>query len=136
MNRPVHFEIHANDLDRAKKFYGDVFGWTFQKWDLPGGMEYYAVMTGEDEPGAQWHGVNGGMLKRMGDAPKQGDAINAFVMTITVKDIDETIGKLQEANATVALEKQMYPGIGFLAYYKDTEGNIFGVLQAVMPEQK
>jgi len=32
MGRVIHFEIHVNDMERAKKFYGEVFGWSFQDW--------------------------------------------------------------------------------------------------------
>ena len=53
MSRPVHFELPADNVDRGRTFYGDVFGWQFQKWDGP--MEYWMAVTGPDNmPGVGW----------------------------------------------------------------------------------
>jgi len=128
MNRVVHFEIHAKDLDRMQKFYHDVFGWDIK--DLGPQMgNYRLITTGKDEAGAQWPGINGGLTPRMGDTPKGGEPVNAFVCTISVENIDETLKKIQAAGGTVALDKMDIPGVGILAYRKDPEGNLFGVLQ-------
>ena len=135
MNRPVHFEIHADDLDRAQKFYSSVFGWTFQKWEnkAAGATDYYMVMTGPADSvgsdGKPWPGINGGMFKRMGPPPAEGQAVNAFVITMDVANLDETISKIESAGGKVALQKFAMPGMAWLAYYKDTEGNIFGIFQ-------
>jgi predicted enzyme related to lactoylglutathione lyase len=134
MNRPVHFEIHASDPARASKFYTNVFGWDFKKWETDL-FEYWMVMTGKDEPGTQWPGINGGLVVRRGDAPSDTAPVNGFVCTISVAKIDETIAKIDAAGGKVALPKDMVPGVGLLAYYKDTEGNIFGILEAVMPTE-
>src|SRR6185503_3271040 len=135
MNRPTHFEIHADDLVRASKFYTDVFGWTFQKWEnkAAGATEYYMITTGTQDStgpdGKVWPGINGGMLKRMGPSPAEGQAVNAYVITMDVGSIDETISKIEKAGGTVALPKFAMPGMAWIAYYKDTEGNIFGIFQ-------
>jgi len=133
MNRPVHFEIHVDDPQRAQKFYGDVFGWTFQKWEdkAAGAREYYMVMTGKedtkDKTGKVYPGINGGMFKRMGPAPIEEQAVNAYVCTMDVVNIDETIKKIEAAGGKLAVAKFAMPGIAYLAYYKDPEGNIFGI---------
>jgi uncharacterized protein len=130
MNRVVHFEIHAKDPDKTQKFYQDVFGWDIK--DLGPQMgNYRMVSTGKDEPGSQWTGINGGITPRHGEAPKGGEPVNAYVCTIEVANIDEILEKIQKAGGTVALEKMDVPGVGLLAYRKDPEGNIFGVLQPV-----
>jgi predicted enzyme related to lactoylglutathione lyase len=49
MNRPVHFEIHAEDPERAASFYSELFGWKITKWDGP--VDYWLVSTGSDTPG-------------------------------------------------------------------------------------
>jgi predicted enzyme related to lactoylglutathione lyase len=128
MNRVVHFEIHAIDLDKMQQFYHDVFGWDIQ--DLGPQMgNYRMVNTGKDEPGTQWTGINGGITPRQGDGPKGGEPVNAFVCTMSVSNIDETLAKIEKAGGTVATDKMDVPGVGTLAYRKDPEGNIFGVLQ-------
>lgn len=123
MPRVCHFEIHADNPGRAIAFYQKLFGWQFQKWDGP--MEYWLIVTGPDsEPG-----INGGLLRRHGAGPIDGQAVNAHVCTISVSAIDETVAGITAAGGSIALPKMPIPGMGWLAYGKDTEGNIFGVMQ-------
>ena len=130
MNRVVHFEIHAKDMNRIQQFYQEVFGWNIT--DLGPAMgNFRMVNTGEDSPGSQWKGINGGITPRHGDSPKGGEAVNSFVCTIQVDNIDETLEKIKKAGGTVATDKMDVPGVGILAYRKDPDGNIFGVIQPV-----
>ena len=122
MSRVVHFEIHADDPRRAANFYQEVFGWQIQKWDGP--AEYWLVTTGKPpEPG-----IDGAILQRQG--PVNGDAVIAYVCTVDVASVDDTIAKITSLGGTIALPKMPVPGVGWLAYAKDTEGNIFGVMQS------
>jgi uncharacterized protein len=122
MARVVHFEIHADNPERAVAFYRNVFDWQISKWDGP--ADYWPITTGADnEPG-----INGAILQRQG--PINGDAVIAYVCTIDVADIDAAIANVRAQGGTEALPKMAVPGIGWLAYFKDTEGNIFGMLQA------
>lgn len=119
MSRVIHFEIHADDLGRARAFYEALFGWTVTEY-MPD--FYYLVTTGPDsEPG-----INGGMVKRQGG---EGDRVTSFVCTVGVDDIDASIAKFKELGGTVALEKHPIPKVGWNFYGKDTEGNIFGMHQ-------
>lgn len=129
MNRPVHFEIHAEDPERAAKFYKDVFGWDIKKWDSPV-MEYWMIMTGKDKPEDKYPGIDGGLLRRKGPAPADGAATNAYVNTITVASIDESIAKVESSGGKMVVPKGNIEGVGWLAYAKDTEGNMFGIMQA------
>jgi uncharacterized protein len=122
MSRVIHFEIHADDPRRAANFYQEVFGWQIQKWDGP--ADYWLVTTGKPpEPG-----IDGAILQRRG--PINGDAVIAYVCTIDVVSVDDTIAKITSLGGTIALPKDPVPGVGWLAYAKDTEGNIFGVMQS------
>jgi len=122
MPRVVHFEIHADDPQRAVAFYQDIFGWQINKWEGP--EDYWLVTTGPDnEPG-----INGAILRRHG--PVNGDAVIAYVCTIDVPSVDDVTAKITAHGGTIALPKMAVPQIGWLAYGKDTEGNIFGVLQS------
>ena len=123
MPRPMHFEIHAENPERAVAFYTGLFDWKFQKWDGP--MPYWLVTTGPDsEPG-----INGGLMKRMGPAPADMQPVNAYVCTVGVTDLDTRVARAVGLGGTVALPKMPVPGIGWLAYVKDTEGNILGMIQ-------
>jgi predicted enzyme related to lactoylglutathione lyase len=122
MPRVVHFEIHASDPSRAISFYEKLFGWKFQKWDGP--MEYWMVITGPDGT----PGINGGLLPRRGEL--DGQAVIAYVCTVDVESIDAAIARAELNGGNVVVPKMAVPGVGWLVYSKDTEGNIFGMLQA------
>lgn len=128
MNRVIHFEIHAANGDQMQKFYTDVFGWQITAMGPQMG-NYRVVNTGENTPGNAYPGINGGITPRHGAPPQEGQPVNAFVCTIGVEDIDAYIAKAKNAGATTALDKMEVPGVGWLAYMKDPEGNIFGMLQ-------
>lgn len=120
----VHFEIHADDPDRARSFYAQVFGWSFSKWD--GSMEYWAIRTGEEsEPG-----INGGLVRRMGPRPGGMQPVGSFVCTVDIPDLDATVATVAQAGGSMVVPKMPIPGVGWLAYAKDTEGNILGLMQA------
>lgn len=116
MGRVVHFEIEAEDPERASRFYKAVFGWKIEKWEGP--TEYWLITTGlEGEAG-----IDGGLGRREGNLSKTAN-------TIDVKSVDETV-KLIEANGgKVVSPKHPIPGVGYLAYCEDTEGLAFGVMQ-------
>lgn len=123
MPRVSHFEIHVDDPDRAIRFYSGLFGWQFQKWDGP--SPYWLITTGPDsEPG-----INGGLMRRMGPPPADMQPVNAYVCTTVVTDVDGFVAKALGSGATLALAKMAVPGVGWLAYVKDTEGNILGMIQ-------
>lgn len=130
MNRVVHFEIHAADPERAARFYSDVFGWTIQEWKIPGvelpnEHRYWLVTTGPEGE----RGINGGIMFRRGPAPTEGQAVNAYVCTMSVTSVDDSVAKSLAAGASVALPKMAVKNVGWLAYCKDTEGNIYGMMQ-------
>ena len=121
MPRVVHFEIHAADTDRAVNFYKALFGWDFQKWEGP--MEYWLITTGpNDQPG-----INGGLVRRQGEI--DGQAVIAYVCTVDVENLDASVQTAVDNGGQIALPKMPIPGMGWLAYCKDTEGNIFGMMQ-------
>lgn len=122
MPRVVHFEIHAADPDRAVNFYRTLFGWTFQKWEGP--MDYWLITTGPDDE----RGINGGLVRRQGEI--DGQAVIAYVCTTDVTDVDASTQTAVSNGGQVVVPKMPIPGVGWLVYCKDTEGNIFGMLQA------
>ncbi len=122
MPRVVHFEIHAGDPERAIEFYKSVFGWKIEKWDGP--LEYWLIETGsDDEPG-----INGGLVRRQ--ASIDGDAVVAYVCTIDVSSVEETITAVENNGGSVIMPKMPVPGVGWLVHLKDTEGNIFAAMQS------
>ena len=126
-NRVVHFEVHVSDLARAKKFYGDVFGWEFMEWPMPGGEHYIGIMTAPKD--SKEPGINGGFVKRPCPAPKPEQGLNAFACTMQVTDFDVTAKKIMTAGGVVAMPKFAISGMAWQGYFLDTEGNTFGIHQ-------
>ncbi len=119
MPRPIHFEFQVDDPERALKFYQTLFGWKIETWGGP--IEYWVITTGKaPEPG-----IDGGFQRRRPGA----EDMNSTYNTIDVPNLDEAIAKAKKAGGTQAVPKVAIPGVGWLAYFKDTEGNIFGMMQ-------
>jgi predicted enzyme related to lactoylglutathione lyase len=128
MNRVVHFEINAKDMDAMQKFYEEVFGWEIKDMGAEMGG-YRMLMTGKDTPGTKWPGISGGMTPRKGETPKGSEPVNAYVCIMDVNNLDATLEKIKSSGGSVSQDKMPVPGVGQLAYCKDPEGNLFGVLQ-------
>ena len=117
MSRIVHFEIPTDDPERAIKFYEKVFDWQIEKWDGP--IEYWLIMTGEeDKPG-----IDGGLARRE-------DPITGVENTIDVKDLDTSLANVKAHGGEVIRPRMAVPGVGWMAYIKDTEGNVFGLMES------
>jgi predicted enzyme related to lactoylglutathione lyase len=115
MPKPVHFEIPAENPQRVTKFFSDVFGWQFNDW---GGQEYWLATTGaEGEPG-----INGAVMKRR-------DPAQPIVNSIAVHSVDQYAEKIVAAGGQIVVPKMAVPTVGWIAYFKDTEGNIHGLWQ-------
>jgi predicted enzyme related to lactoylglutathione lyase len=122
MPRVVHFEVHAGNPDRAIEFYSKLFGWQFTKWTGP--EDYWLISTGDPST----PGIDGGLLPRRGEI--DGQAIVAFVCTVDVPDVEATVASINRLGGTVVVSTMAIPHVGWLAYAKDPEGNIFGVMEA------
>jgi predicted enzyme related to lactoylglutathione lyase len=112
----VHFDISAEDPERAVAFYSDVFGWRIQKWDGP--QEYWLISTGEGEPG-----IDGGMSRR-------NDGQASTTNTIQVGSVDRYGERITNQGGKVVSPKMAIPGVGYLAFCQDTEGNTFGIMES------
>lgn len=122
MDKVVHFEVPAEDLARAKKFYQETFGWQLQ--DMPD-MNYILARTVETDD--KWMpkevgAINGGMMKR-------NDIVTGPSFSIDVKNIDEAMAKVKAAGGSVIKDKTSVGSMGFVAYFKDTEGNVLSLWQ-------
>lgn len=120
MAKVGYFEIQVDDFKRAQEFYRKVFGWNFSKIDAP--FEYYLVDTGHKGE----ESINGGMLKRQ-QPLAENNGVSGYVCAIYVNSIDQTLEKVKKHSGTVTLEKTQLPGIGYIAYGLDSEGNAFGL---------
>jgi uncharacterized protein len=124
MNRVVHFEINAEDVQRTANFYRAVFGWKIEPWGPPE-FGYMHIETGNaSEPG-----IDGGIWKGEGSKAPAGSRLNAFNCSIEVEDIDEILRRIKNSGGAIVKQKAQIPGVGWLATCIDTEGNCFGVVQ-------
>src|SRR3954451_16648516 len=109
----VHFELPADDVDRAASFWSGVFGWSIGDSGMAG-IDYRMTRTGEGQGGAVY--------------PRQGEEHGPIVY-FESDDIDSSIGKVR-SNGGRADEKQPIPGVGWVARWTDTEGNDFSIFQS------
>ncbi|MFX1404029.1 MAG: VOC family protein, partial [Promethearchaeota archaeon] len=117
MPRVIDFEIPADDIERITTFYQTVFGWKVEKWKGP--VDHWFLITGDDaEPG-----INGSFAQR--EEFPEGVTVNV----IGVEDIDKYIKLIKTNNGTIIGEKMTIPGVGYYVYFKDTEGNLMGMMQ-------
>ena len=116
MPRVVHFEIGADNPQRAIQFYQKTFGWKAQKWDGP--TDYWLIATGEEgEPGID------GAIQPRSENPQP------IIDVIDVSDIDEAIRQIEENGGKIAAPKMAIPGVSYAAYFVDTEENTLGIMQ-------
>jgi uncharacterized protein len=122
MPRVVHFEIQGSDPEALARFYSELFGWKFNRW---GDAPYWLIETGpRDTPG-----IDGGLLPRNGPPPVDGQSVNAFVCTVEVASVDQTFDRALALGGSAAVPKIAIPTVGWLAYVKDPNGNILGLMQ-------
>jgi len=117
----VHYEIPVNDIERSKKFYGDLFGWKIEKWSgtTPGGEYWMITMT--DEKGNRTLG--GGIHKRI--HPDQ-----RSISYISVKSVEEHSSKVEKLGGKVVTPKMTVPGLGHFVFCLDSENNSFAIWES------
>ena len=116
MPRVIHFEIPAENPERAAAFYNKAFGWKIEKW--PGPMDYWMVNTGADGT----PGINGGLMKK--------GNVSTTTNTIGVDSVDKAIEAVTNAGGKLIMPKTPIPTVGYFAYCQDSEGNLFGVMHS------
>lgn len=116
MGRVSHFEITADNPDRAAAFYKKAFGWEINDWGGP--FKYLLAATGpKDEVG-----IDGAIMDRS-------DHKQAVINMISVDKWEDGARAVKDAGGTVLQDKTPVPGQGYFAYCRDTEGNVFGIFQ-------
>jgi predicted enzyme related to lactoylglutathione lyase len=120
----VHFEIPADNPDRALKFYRELFGWQIKKFDAPGAPEYWLVSTVPTDGQGQTTrpGVNGGLMRRQHPGHQPVNYIN-------VESVDEYVEKARRLGAEEVMPKTAVKEMGWFAWLRDTEGNVFAIWQ-------
>ena len=115
----AHFAISADDVDRAKAFYSEVFGWEFTSGGWP---EFFHIDTGTEEPG---HPVGSLQHRRV---IVEGRPIHGFECTIAVSDLGAVTDATEPAGGRIVMDPYSIPGVGTLIFVEDTEGNIVGTM--------
>ena len=115
----AHFAIHADDVDRARSFYEQVFGWTFDAWGPP---DFFKIDTGADE-----NAPIGALQARR--ALDDGGPTRGFECTIAVDDVQSVTAAATSAGGKILMEPTTITGVGELVFVEDTEGNIVGAMR-------
>ena len=111
----VHFDVPADDLERAKAFYAFLFGWTFEQ--PPGFPDYYLISTTGTDGSP---GVGGGMGKRGAPGQRMSNVFGVVSIDASLEEVVRLGGRVTQSKMTV-------PGFGYMALCEDTEGNSFGL---------
>ncbi|HZM32827.1 MAG TPA: VOC family protein [Acidimicrobiales bacterium] len=116
----AHFAINADDMTAARRFYGAVFGWTFEAWGPP---EFFHIHTADGTPPA-----NAAALQARRDlAP--GRPTTGFECTVAVDDVDAVTAAVRANGGEVLMEKTTLSGIGDLVWFADPSGNVVGAMR-------
>ena len=118
-----HVSINADDIDRGRRFYQAVFGWSFEPWGPPG--FYICEDTGR--------GVSGALQGRHAIG---GEAMPGMAITFAVDDIPATVAAIQANGGRIIMAPSVIEGVGELIYFKDSEGNIAGAMKYVNPPRQ
>ncbi len=116
MSKIIHFELAVDNPERAVKFYRTTFDWKIEKW---GPQDYWLVTAGPENE----QGINGALMPR-----KQ--ALAPVINTISVPSVDDYLKKVTQNGGKAKTARMPIPGVGYFAYCEDTEGNVFGILEA------
>src|SRR6267143_1011715 len=119
-NNVKHFAVHADDVERARKFYESVMGWRFTPWGPPG---FFLIKTGTDED----PGVQGALQGRREVVP--GKPMFGFECSLGVDSIDATIAAIEANGGKIVMPKFHIPTVGTLIFFEDTEGTVIGAMQ-------
>lgn len=116
----VHFALQAEDIDRAKRFYEQVFNWRIEPWGPPG---FFNITTGTEHE----RGIMGALEKR--DVPLSGKGMRGCICTIDVDDVNATRALIEQHGGRTAFGPSAIPTVGTLLHFWDTEGNLLGAMQ-------
>lgn len=114
-NRVTHFEIPCDNPEKTMGFFKDVFGWEFQRF---GSDDYWITITGDEKT----QGINGAISKKR-------DPAQPVVNTIKVEVIEVAVQKIESRGGKIVVPKMAVPGVGWLSYFTDPDGNIHGIWQ-------
>ena len=126
----THFEIHVDDVPKAKNFYGGLFDWQFEDASMGQGNEYWLVRTGRTTgaDGGQV-GIDGGIVKFRDVPLAETGQMNAFVVTVQVDDAEAACAKAKELGGKVTTDRMDIPNVGTWYGLNDPSGNALGILQ-------
>lgn len=116
MPRVIHFEISADNPEALAEFYRSVFEWRVEKWDGP--IDYWLIRTGEEEE----PGIDGAIMQRQ-------DPSARTIVTVDVPSVTEFVQKVEASGGTAVMPRTAVPGVGYMVYCSDPQGNVFGMME-------
>ena len=116
MPKIIHFELNVKNIEQSIRFYKRVFGWKFEKWEGP--IDYWLISTGDESE----QGIEGGLGLEEENFP-------SVVNTVQVDNIEEFVKRVEANGGTILRPKHAVPGVGWLAYIKDPNGIVTGLMR-------
>jgi len=115
-----HFAINADDVPRAQRFYERVFGWRFEAWGPPGFLQIFPRKNSDSA-------ALGALQGRREFV--EGERVVGFECTFGVADVDAVATAVIANGGRVIIPKTLIPTVGYLIFFRDTEGNVVGAMQ-------
>jgi uncharacterized protein len=122
LNQLSHFAIHADDLERARKFYGSVFGWTFQGFGAPT-TDFCQI---KDAAGNLLAPLGAMQSRKFNSAPQP---VIGLECSFAVQDVDAIARAIERNGGKIVMPKSAIPGVGWVVKFIDTEGNLVCAVQ-------
>jgi uncharacterized protein len=125
-NQLSHFAIHADDLERARKFYAGVFGWSFQGLDgtgVPMSDFCQIIPDPSGNPGAHIGAIQ---ARKFNVAPQP---VIGYECSFTVDDVDAVARSVETNGGKIVMRKSPIPGVGWIVKFLDSEGNLACAVQ-------
>ena len=123
VNNVAHFAIHADDLERAQKFYGKVFGWQYEGFG-GGPMTDFCKITTMD--GEDMKPIGAMQSRKFNAAPEK---VIGYECSVAVQDVDAVAAAVVANGGTILIPRTLIPTVGHLIFARDTEGNVVGAMQ-------
>jgi predicted enzyme related to lactoylglutathione lyase len=115
-----HFAINADDVPRARHFYEKVFGWRFEAWGPPNFLQIFPGPGNDPDV----YGALQGRRELI-----DGQRTVGFECSFAVDDVDGIAAAVVANGGKILIPKTLIPTVGYLIFFRDTEGNAVGAMQ-------
>jgi predicted enzyme related to lactoylglutathione lyase len=113
----THCAINADDVDASRRFYGALFGWTFEPYGPPG---FFRTQP-----------ETGPIVALQQRRDLGGVRMTGLECTVAVPDVGAVAAGVVEHGGRLVMERASIPGVGDLIFFADPSGIVAGAMEYV-----